>query len=233
MKVSKKIAIILFIVMIFFIFTKIISNAQTATIITETLRLRREPTTDSKIVDLISEDEKVEILESNVGDDKNWYKVKYKNNTGYVYGEFIKIDKSNVTTPKNTTTNNTIQNNTTTNNITNTNVKNETNSTVNTTTIVNNVIENTIENNETNINNTTVVEPENTNIDETNKNSIELNTDKTVKENTEIYIIPLINAKKIYTVKPEEKIYVMQILNGWAYVKNDNTSGWIRCSELI
>lgn len=113
MKIIKKIAIILIITLFCIMYTKIVSIAATATIITETLRLRKEPSTDSKIVDLISEDEKVEIIEANVGDDKNWYKVEYKGNTGYVYGRYIEVT-NNTTVPENT--NNTVENSTPTEN---------------------------------------------------------------------------------------------------------------------
>lgn len=113
MKIIKKIAIILIITLFCIMYTKIISIAATATIITETLRLRKEPSTDSKIVDLISEDEKVEIIEANVGDDKNWYKVEYKGNTGYVYGRYIEVT-NNTTVTENT--NNTVENSTPTEN---------------------------------------------------------------------------------------------------------------------
>lgn len=116
MKIIKKVAIILIITLFCIMYTKIVSIAATATIITETLRLRKEPSTDSKIVDLISEDEKVEIIEANVGDDKNWYKVEYKGNTGYVYGRYIEVT-NNITVPENNeNTNNTVENSTPTEN---------------------------------------------------------------------------------------------------------------------
>lgn len=128
MKIIKKVAIILFISLFCIMYTKIVSIGATATIITETLRLRKEPSTDSKIVDLISEDEKVEIIEANVGDDKNWYKVEYKGNTGYVYGRYIELNNnntvnsnSNTTKPNTNTTNNTTTNTTVPENNENTN----------------------------------------------------------------------------------------------------------------
>lgn len=175
MKIVKKVAIILFIALFCIMCTKIISIAATATIITETLRLRKEPTTDSKIVDLISEDEKVEIIEANVGDDKNWYKVKYKGNTGYVYGRYIEVNNNtsnsntNTTKPNNNTTNNNITTTPNTNN--NTEQNNVTNTTTNENNTVNNNLTNTAvsENNENtnnNVENNTPTE----NINEENNN---------------------------------------------------------------
>lgn len=253
MKTTKKLLIILLTTIICLIYIQIISLAQTATITTETLRLRKEATTNSSILELISEGEKVEILESGLGDDGEWYKVKYKNITGYVYGEFIKIDNSttnsnneNNTTNQNTNTNTNTENNQ--NTTTNTNNEN-TNTTVEENNInTNNTVENNneepenneennneeIENNENNNNEEPENNEENTNQEEIDIAYIEINTDMTVKEDTEIYIIPLINAEKINTVKPEEKLHIIQIVNGWVYVNlENNTYGWIRCNKLI
>ena len=65
----------------------------TGVVNTETARMRAEANTTSNIVALVSQDEKVEILEKS-GD---WYKVKYKDNTGYIYAQYviIKIIKMN------------------------------------------------------------------------------------------------------------------------------------------
>lgn len=244
MKIVQKSIIIICITILCIICTQVISFAQTAKITTETLRLRKSPTTDSSILELISEGEKVEVLESGLGDDGNWYKVKYKtsegNITGYVYGEFIKIENNN--------TQNTNQNKTNANNNTNTNTStNTTNNSINETTnstnaventIINNNIENnTVENNivENNISDNTQTEnkpEENTEPANSNIDKIEINTDRTVYEETELYIVPLINADKIHTVEKEQKLHIIQVLNGWAYVSFENNYGWLRCSEL-
>ena len=60
--------------------------------IKETVRMREKATADSKIVELISENDKVEII----SEDGEWYKVKYKNEdktyTGYVRKDMISVD---------------------------------------------------------------------------------------------------------------------------------------------
>lgn len=244
MKIVQKSIIIICITILCIICTQVISFAQTAKITTETLRLRKKPTTDSTILELISEGEKVEVLESGLGDDGNWYKVKYKtsegNITGYVYGEFIKIENNNTQNTNQNTTNA----NTNTNTNTSTNNNNSINETTNSTntvenTIINNEIENnTVENNivENNISNNTEAEnkpEENAEPTISNIEKIEINTDKTVDEEIKLYIVPLINADKIHTVKKEQKLHIIQVLNGWAYVSTDNGYGWIRCNSLI
>ena len=77
----------------------------TGVVNTETARMRAEANTTSNIVALVSQDEKVEILEKS-GD---WYKVKYKDNTGYIYAQYVdnKDNKSEQSTNNTTAQNNT------------------------------------------------------------------------------------------------------------------------------
>lgn len=87
--------------------------ATTATVNTETLNLRKEASTDSNVVELLSQDDKLEVI-SQEGD---WYQVKHGDNTGYVKKEYIKINEDSnnsnltegvaVTTTTNTTDNTT------------------------------------------------------------------------------------------------------------------------------
>lgn len=66
-------------------------------IITEiTVNVRKEASTDSKKVMYVTQDDKVEVLEK-VGD---WYKIKAKNKTGYVFGEYIKVDDNLLSSEK-------------------------------------------------------------------------------------------------------------------------------------
>lgn len=63
------------------------SYAQNGTITGDTVRLREEPNTSSKIVTNLDKDDTVEVLEKS----GEWYKVKYKEDNGYVYGEYLKV----------------------------------------------------------------------------------------------------------------------------------------------
>ncbi len=79
--------------------------ANTAKITVETANLREEPSSDSKILELASLGEEVEVLEKS-GD---WYKVKYKNITGYLRGDLIEVNQTvseNIDTTTAETTNN-------------------------------------------------------------------------------------------------------------------------------
>ncbi len=241
MKTLKKILIITLITTIFLIYSKTLSLAETATIITETLRLRKEPTTDSSILELISEDEKVEVLESGLGDDSGWYKVIYKGITGYVYGEYIKIDNTNTENNKPTINENTNTEPEENNENTNTEPKN--NEEPQNNEPQNNTTENNEENNNENTENgeeNNTETPENNEPEQENENTeqpilpnIQINSDMKVKENTDVYIIPLINAEKIGNIEQEGNIHIIQVVNGWAYISlENNTYGWIRCSKI-
>ena len=57
----------------------------TGIINTETVKLRAEASTESKVVTLVSQDEKVEIIEEK----GQWYKVKYNGKTGYIFAQYV------------------------------------------------------------------------------------------------------------------------------------------------
>lgn len=90
-------------------FINISFATNTGKIATETARLREQPQTDSKILELASLGEEVEILEEVDG----WYKVKYNNITGYIRADLIEIENEKETS-NNTETGDTEIDNTTT-----------------------------------------------------------------------------------------------------------------------
>lgn len=65
------------------------SMATTATVNTDTLKLRKEASTDSDVLSLLNLGEKLEVIEK-AGD---WYKVKVNNKTGYVSKDYIKVSE--------------------------------------------------------------------------------------------------------------------------------------------
>lgn len=65
-----------------------VSYAATATVITDTLRLRKAPTTDSNILRNLDAGDEVEII-SKEGD---WYKISFNGNEGYIAAEYVKVN---------------------------------------------------------------------------------------------------------------------------------------------
>ena len=60
---------------------------------TDDLRLREEGSSSSEIITLLSEGEKVEIIEKT---EDGWYKVKYKDYEGYVSSEFVNVEEGTI-----------------------------------------------------------------------------------------------------------------------------------------
>lgn len=104
MKKTLKLFIALFIILTLIVTVFCIKvKATTTGVVTEiTVNVREKASIDSDVVMFVTQDDKVEILEK-TGD---WYKIKYNNKEGYVYADFVKVDKEvkateNATTDKN------------------------------------------------------------------------------------------------------------------------------------
>ncbi len=94
------------------LFINISFAANTGKIIVDTAKLREQPNTDSKVLELIAIDEKVEILENQ----DNWYKVQYKKMVGFIRSDLIQMEneenKNVINSTNSTETNNTENQNT-------------------------------------------------------------------------------------------------------------------------
>ena len=113
MNLLKKIVYVLIISIVLILVNVTIVNAKTVEITTETLNLRKEPTTDSDIVALISIGDECEVL----GEEGDWYKVKYEDYTGYISKEYAKVIGSNEEeTSTSSSENTTVEENTTVDN---------------------------------------------------------------------------------------------------------------------
>lgn len=199
---KKKLIIILIVIINLTIMT-VISNASTKGVITgETVKLRKGPNLESGLVTLLSVDNKVEVL-SKEGD---WYKVKYKDYTGYVYADYIKVNEKVKNESSNT--NSVVDNTNTTVN----NVSNEI------TTSQENVVSNSIDQNNVITNNTII----------TQDNEELLGKQYKLLEDTEIKILPLINTETIELLKKDSIVSVEDEANGWLFINADLCSGWIR-----
>ena len=83
----KSILLIIFFVLLIFAGK---SFAVTGEITEITVNMRKEPSTDSKKIMYVTQDDIVEVLEK----DGEWYKIKFKGKTGYVFGTYLKVDDS-------------------------------------------------------------------------------------------------------------------------------------------
>ena len=111
MKNAKKLTLIAVVTILVIQLLMSVSYAATATVITETLRLRKAPTTDSNILRNLDAGDKVEVI-SKEGD---WYKISFDGKEGYIAAEYVKLDGEVSSTNKNDNKDDKKDNNTTSN----------------------------------------------------------------------------------------------------------------------
>lgn len=211
MKNIKNVVIIL-IINIILIALSSISFATTGKINSETVRMRKGPSTETGIVMLISIEEEVEIL----GKEGDFYKVKYENTTGYISKNLV--DTENQRTSENILTTETLVEN-----------NQET-----TTATDNNAGERTETNEES-------IQTEQTENQENTEKQQEILKEKnfskgekiTLSNAIEIKILPVIYSTNIATVEANTEIEVLEIMNSWCKVEKGGISGWTRKTELI
>jgi len=188
------------------LFINISFAANTGKVLVETAKLREQANTDSRVLELASQGEEVEIL----NEEDQWYKVKYKQVTGYIRKDLIELDNKEAASTKN---------------------KNE-----QTKEDTQNTTENTVENTSENVQTEDNKIVENTTTD-TNKeeNEEEIVKDQKYKitEDVKIKVIPLISSIELDNVKKDEEVEVVEILNDWVKIKTSNEQeGWIRKEKL-
>ena len=212
----------------------ICSNAATVKVTTETLNVRKGPSTSTEVIAMLSEGVECELL----GEEGNWYKVKYKNYTGYVSKDYAKLvgasssnnsnennTQSNLgqnSSTENTQSNNSQQNNNTENNQNNNSQQN--NSTENNQS--NNAENNNSQQNSSSQNNQTSNSQENNEQDEVTITYKKFNKDADIK------LLPLIHSSKIGSVKSGTQVIFITEASGWSYIQTDLISGWVRCDTL-
>ncbi len=110
MKTLKQIALTVALTLITLLTMVATTKAATVKVTADTLNIRKSPSTSSNVIAMLSKDVECELLEES-GD---WYKVKYKNYTGYVSKQYVKvIGEVPSNKDENTENTNTEQNNTT------------------------------------------------------------------------------------------------------------------------
>lgn len=196
MKVKEIAIIILMTIMLMLLVTKV--EATTGKINSETVRLRKEPNTNSTIIEQLDKDLEVEIIE----EEDNWYKIKAKVNgesvTGYVSKKLVDAKEENTAT---------------TNEVTKAPIETE------------NKVDKA--NPEIALYDN-IAEPSTVTVNTTNE--IQENEQYKIEQETEIKVVPLINAKTKSKIVGNVK--VIEIINDWCKIENDLTDGWVRKSIL-
>lgn len=184
-------------------------EATTGKINSETVRLRKEPNTNSTILEQLDKNKEVEILEQENG----WYKIKTKINgetiTGYVSETLVNVEEDKKTTQsqKETPAETTSENNTA-------------EDSADTTTETN--IEATQDLQQVDVEPTTKTVETTTEIKEDEKYVLE--------KETIIKALPLVNSRTRATISGD--IRVIEVLNDWCRVESDKEIGWVRIGLL-
>ena len=126
MKKIQKIALVLIIILAIILGLTYTTFAVTGKITVETVRVREEATTESKTLVMGNLGEEVEVI----GQEGDWYKVKYNEQEGYIYKDYVETTEPVEETPE-TTENPQTKPDTTTTEETNTSVATELGNTLN------------------------------------------------------------------------------------------------------
>lgn len=189
-----------------------ISNATTVRVTGDTLNVRKEASTSSDVIAMLSKDVECELL----GEEGDFYKIKYQNYTGFISKQYAEIVGENNETDadENEPTNTENEETTSNNQTTNSEPENATN--------------NDNQSNSTENGSTTENEGANTVESENNSTAIE----KTLAKNTDIRILPLIYASVLENNKEDITVLVITEINGWSYIQTDEINGWVRTDKL-
>lgn len=201
MKTLKK---VLLMVLIFIAVVGIsnISKATTVRVTGDTLNVRREASTSSDVIAMLSKDVECELL----GEEGDFYRIKYQDYTGYISKQYAEIVGNNTETGS-------AENNTNMENQENTNNNQNTNSEQANTVDNNSNAENTANTTETVENNSTAIK-------------------KKLAKNTDIRILPLIYSSVLENNKKDITVLVITEINGWSYIQTDEINGWVRTDRL-
>ncbi len=183
--------------------TGIVYNVETG------LLIRDNPSKDAKTLDSLLNGASVEVL----GEEGNYYKVKYQDITGYVTKSYLKVDGE---VPKTEETKTEEKKEEEKQPETKTEEKKEETKTENKT-------ENTTETkNETN---TTPI-----------TTSTETKTTSAFKakllDKAKVYVLPLINTSKLGEIEKDKEVTVISKTGNWCYIQSESISGWIFTSRV-
>ena len=231
-KLKKILYVLMITIAMIFIYTNI-AKATTVEITTETLYLRAEATTESDIVDLISIGEECELL----GEEGDWYQVKYGEHTGYISKEYAKVVGGDSGDSNTSDTNNSNEENNADNNSNNGNEDNQTDNNSGSQESQTNSNDTNSDSNTNNSNSETSAEGQTTTDNQTAENT-DSNTQSsepvtaTTKQEVDVRIVPLINGSVVEKLKNNTEVTVINQINGWAYIQTDTISGWVRIDTL-
>ena len=206
MKMTKKVIITGIIAIMTLLMLAVTSKAATVKVTGEVLNIRKSASTSSEVIAMISEGVECELL----GEEGDWYKIKYKKYTGYISKQYAKLVEENTTTEETTNTQ------TSENNSQSAENNNQTTENSNQTT------------NQTTENNNQSVE---SNEQQEESQVVQIQYQKLTK-NSDVKILPLIHSSNIGTLKKDVEVILITKAGSWSYIQADEFNGWVRSDIL-
>ena len=185
--------------------------ATTAKTLNDNTRLRKKASTNSEIVEIISKDEKVEV----VSKEDDWYKVKYNLQVGYVRGDLIEVEEENKEVAEE--------------------AKKEENKTEEASKAEETKTEETSKTEETQNQDETENQEEAKKEEESSKEQkveIKENDQIELKEETQLQLLPIIFSCKTGKVPANTKITVVEVIGNWCHISAENQDGWLHTSKI-
>ena len=185
--------------------------ATTAKTLNDNTRLRKKASTNSEIVEIISKDEKVEV----VSKEDDWYKVKYNSQVGYVRGDLIEVEEEKKEVAEE--------------------AKKEENKTEEASKAEETKTEETSKTEETQKQDEAENQEEAKKEEESSKEQkveIKENDQIELKEETQLQLLPIIFSCKTGKVPANTKITVVEVVGNWCHISAGNQDGWIHISKI-
>jgi len=214
----KKYFKLLIAMIIYLVIVVINSNVYAATegIVTkDTVRMREKASTESKIVTLVSENQKVEVLEKN----GEWYKIKFKEDgntyTGFVRTDMLKVNGDVVASSEDET-------------VTEEKKDVEEEKTEETASVE----EIKTEEAKTEEKKTEEIKTEE-NESTKQEAGIKEGTSLKIQNKINIKILPLISSSTVSEMEKDTEITVSEILGNWCYIESENQNGWTLLNKIV
>lgn len=180
--------------------TGIVYNVETGLLIRET------PDKNANILDSLLNGAGVEVI----GEEGNYYKIKYNGITGYVTKSYVNVDGE---VPKTETKTETKTENKVENTATETKTEEK---------VENKVEENKTENTTTNTTTTTT----------TTETKTTSSFRAKLLDKAKVFVLPLVNTSKLGEIEKDKEVTVISKTGNWCYVQTDSISGWIFTSRV-
>lgn len=189
---------------------KSVFASESGTVTADNVNFRQKASSSAEIIQSLKKGASLTVE----GTEGDFYKVRYNSIEGYVSKQFVKVNTSASSEgeSKNVDNNKDSENN---NDSSNTNDNQNTNNAEN---IKDNAKNDSVSSNESN----ELL---------TEKEAIEKNKTK-IKNETEIYVLPLLNSSKLGTIAKDEDVMLVSINGKWAYIRGSKKSGWVNKEEL-